>query len=231
MSYKSRGGHGYGNQAKRGSSRSGWKGKAKYDTSLAKQSFERRPKLSQKQDLHRFATIAPDIVAYLRSPAEFDWQGVDDPTSLAKIAEKGSVHMVIKDGKAKKTHNFKVVKKTEATKEPEKIELKTKDNPIKEESSRKLPSEKEIYDRAVEMYQEENFKPKYGDSAPEVNPTKGELAEEGFLQRAKLDLMTKTDTKASRDVMDYVDNVRQELEKIGFTVEPIAGFDVSDLQY
>ena len=36
------------------------------------------------------------------------------------------------------------------------------------------------------MYQAENFKPKYDDSAPEVNPTKGELSEEGYLQKAKL---------------------------------------------
>jgi hypothetical protein len=43
--------------------------------------------------------------------------------------------------------------------------------------------------------------------------------------------MTSEDTQASRQVMDYVDNLKQQLEKIGFTIEPIAGFDSADLQY
>jgi hypothetical protein len=146
--------------------------------------------------------------------------------------------MVVKDGKAKKMHHFKVVKKTKATKEPEKPKETEKpkelinetNNPIIE-SSHKLPTEKEILEKAQSLYMAENFKGKYEDSAPEVLPTKSELAEEGFLQRAKLDLMTKSDTKASREVFGYIDNLRGQLEKIGFTIEPISGFDVSDLQY
>lgn len=234
MSYRGRTKSNYGSQKHGKSSFHGFgRGKRDADTLAAQRNFESRSKQSQSQDLHKFAEIAPNITVYLKAPCEWDWPGVDNPASLAKLAkEKGSVGMVVKDGKAKKTHNFKVVKKSEVKKEPEKQELKAEsNNPIKEESSHKLPTEKEIYDRAVEMYQSENFKPRHEDSAPEVNPTKGELAEEGYLQKAKLDLMTKTDTKASRDVMDYVDGIRQQLEKIGFTVEPIAGFDVSDLQY
>jgi hypothetical protein len=236
LGYNSRGGHGYGNQkhGRSGSRFGSGKKHAKYDSQLARRAFEGRSKRSQKLDLHRFAKVTNDIVAYLHSPTELDWQGVDDPASLAKFAEKkGSAHLVIKDSKANKTHHFKVKKKTEEKKETAKDGLakSEENNPIKEESSHKLPSEKEIYDEAVKMYQEENFKPKYEDSAPEVNPTKGELAEEGFLQKAKLSLMTKTDTKASRETFDYIDSLRQKLEGLGFTIEPIAGFDVSDIQY
>lgn len=238
MGYNSRGGHGYGNQRHSGSSWRG-SGKAKRNTSLAKKSFEGRSKRSQAQDLHKYAEIAPNISAYLKAPGEYDWQGIDTPDKLAGLAkEKGSVEMTIKDGSAKdkpKTHRYKVVKKTEAKKEdaekPKELAKSEDNNTILEKPTHKLPSQKEILEKAQAMYMAENFKPKYNDSAPEVLPTKGELSEEGYLQKAKLDLMTSEDTQASRQTLDYVDNLRGQLEKIGFTIEPIAGFDVSDLQY
>jgi hypothetical protein len=218
------------------------KGKRDADTLAAQRNFESRSKRSQNQDLHRFATIAPNIEIYLKAPGKYDWKGVDDPNILAKIntvtnlAKKTPVHMIVKDGKAKKTHHFKIVKKSEAPKEVAKelakIEELTKNelhNPIID--SHKLPSEAEILSKAQSLYMAENFKGKYEDSAPEVLPTKSELREEGFLQKAKLDLMTSQDGKASREVFDYVDHLRGELEKIGFTVTPLSGFDVSDLQY
>lgn len=230
MSYNGRSGHGYGNQ-KHG--RSSWKGsgKTKRNTSLAKKSFEGRSRRSKAQDLHKYAEIAPNISAYLKAPGEYDWQGIDTPDKLAGLAKKGSVRIVVKDGNTKKTHHFKIAEKTEK-KESEKELAKSEDNnPILEKPTHKLPSQKEILEKAQAMYMAENFKPKYNDSAPEVLPTKGELAEEGYLQKAKLDLMTSEDTQASRQTLDYVDNLRGQLEKIGFTIEPIAGFDVSDLQY
>ena len=95
MGYTPKGGHGYGNQkpGRSGSRFGSGKGHVKYDSQLAKRDFEGRSKLSQKLDLHRFAKVTSDIVAYLHSPAELDWQRVDDPASLAKFAEKkGSAH-------------------------------------------------------------------------------------------------------------------------------------------
>lgn len=237
MSYNGKKGSSYGANRRRGSSCWKGKGKAKYDSSLARRDFEGRSKLSQKLDLHRFAKITNDIVAYLHSPTELDWQGVDDPHSLAKFAEKkGSAHLVVKDSKAKKQHHFKVVKKdfkqSGDSLKPEKQELKAEtNNPIKEPETHKLPSEKEILEHAQQLYMKDNGKMDFQEGLGTNLPERTELKEEGYLQKAKLDLMTKTDTKASRDVMDYVDGLRQELEKIGFTVEPIAGFDVSDLQY
>jgi hypothetical protein len=176
-------------------------------------------------------------VAYLKAPSELDWQGVDTPSKLAELTKKGNVEMVVKDASKKdkpKTHRYKIKPKNDSKKEPEKPkELAAKEeanNPIKE-SSHKLPSVKEILERAQEMYMAENFKPIHDDSAPETLPTKGELSEEGYLQKAKLALMTSQDTRASRKVMDYVEGLRNELSKIGFDVVPIAGFDSSDLKF
>jgi hypothetical protein len=196
MGYNSRSGHGYGNQKRNrsGSHFGSGKGHVKYDSQLARRDFEGRNKLSQKLDLHRFAKVTSDIVAYLHSPSGLDWSGVDDPASLAKFAEKnGSAHIVVKDEKANKTHHFKVKKKTDDKKETEKPKelAKSEDsNPILEKPTHKMPSQDEIFRKAQALYMAENFKPKYNDSEPEVLPTKGELSEEGYLQKAKLDLMT-----------------------------------------
>jgi hypothetical protein len=213
-------------------------GKAKRDSALAKQSFENRSKRSQSQDLHKFADIAPNITVYLKAPCEWDWPGVDTPSKLAELTRKGNVELVVKDSSKKdklKTHRYKI-KKKDANKElKKKQELAKADvvmfNVPLAEKGHKLPTEKEILAEAQRLYQKENFKAIHNESMPEQMPTKGELQEEGLLNAAKLNLMTSQDTQASRSVLDYVDGLRQQLEKIGFTVEPIAGFDVSDIQY
>jgi hypothetical protein len=236
VSYKGRGGHSYGNQRRgRSGSRFGsGKGHAKYDSQLAQRSFEGRSKLSQSLDLHRFAKVTSDIVAYLKAPTELDWAGVDNPESLAKFTEKnGSAHIVVKDSKANKTHHFKVKKNTNDKKESEKVGLaKSEDNnPILEKPTHKLPSEKEILEHAQQLYMKDNGRQDFQEGLGTNLPERTELKEEGYLQKAKLDLMTSEDTQASRATFDYIDNLRGQLEKIGFTIEPIAGFDVSDIQY
>ena len=197
--------------------------------------FKGRSKLSQAQDLHKYADIAPNIVAYLRSPSELDWQGVDTPSKLAELTKKGKVEMTIKDGSKKdkpKTHRFKVVKKTDVKKEPEKQELKAEaNNPIKEESAHKLPSAKEILEKAQQLYMKDNGRMDYQEGVGTNLPERNELAEEGYLQKAKLALMTSEDTVASRQVGDYVENLRTELNKLGFEVIPMEGFSVEDLKY
>lgn len=69
MAYRGKSKGSYGNQRH---GRSSWRGsgKAKHDTQLAMNNFKGRSKLSQAQDLHKYADIAPNIVAYLRSPSE-----------------------------------------------------------------------------------------------------------------------------------------------------------------
>jgi len=194
--------------------------------------FSHKTAREQAADLAKCATKAP-VEVWIKDTAKHDLEGVDTPNNKdkAKISEK--------------TRKFKVVKKeqkkAEVEKELKKAEEKTKaevkelakaeaNNPIIE-SNHKLPSEAEILAEAQRLYQQENFKPIHEETMPETMPTKGELSEEGYLQTAKLNLMTKGDTKNERQVFDYVENIRNELQKIGFDVVPISGFDSVDLQF
>lgn len=147
---------------------------------------------------------------------------------LATLANSNPLDMMVKD--QGKTKRYKVVKKDQSKKEVEN-ELAKAEAIIQKEGGHKLPSEKEILEKAQQMYMADNFQPKYNDSAPETLPTKGELSEEGYLQKAKLALMTSQDTQASRSVMDYVEGLRAELNKIGFEVIPMEGFSVEDIKY
>jgi hypothetical protein len=243
LSYKGRPKGSYGQQRhSKGSWHSGRKS-VQHDTALARKNFESRSELSQKQDLHRFATIAPNIHIYLKSPNQYDWENVDTPNILEKInvvtklAKKTPVHLVVKDDNAKKTTHFKLIKKSEAKKEVEKeiakIEQLAKsedaNNPLKE--VHKLPTQAEILAEAQRLYMKDNGRMDYQEGVGTNLPERNELQEEGYLNRAKLSLMTSQDTQASRQVLDYVGKMREELSKLGFDVVPISGFDVSDLQY
>ena len=230
MAYRGKSKGSYGNQRH---GRSSWRGsgKAKHDSVLARESFESRSKRSQAQDLRMSAPIAKNIHAYLKAPTETDWLGVDSPSKLVEFAKKDS-QIEIRDSKTKKTHRFKIVKKAEAKKEPEKQELKAEaNNPIKEESSHKLPSAKEILEKAQQLYMKDNGRMDFQEGVGTNLPERNELAEEGYLQKAKLALMTSEDTVASRQVGDYVENLRTELNKLGFEVIPMEGFSVEDLKY
>ncbi len=201
------------------------------DTPDAALIFSHKSKRAQAEDLAKAAHREP-LEVWIKDTSESDLKGIDTPGS-DKTKPKTKP----------KTHRFKVTKKSEA----EKTRKETKAKEIKEvrelvksepnvvnmiePTSRKLPSEQEILDRAQQLYMAENFKAVHNESMPETLPTKNELAEEGYLQTAKLDLMTSENTKASRQVFDYVDSLRGELEKIGYTVIPLEGFNVEDLKY
>jgi hypothetical protein len=221
------------------------KGRPNTDTAKALRSFEHSTSKSDSKAYMKFAEVTPGIVVYLQA-----WRGSpdlqkiiqskDDKEKAANLAglaaQKGSAHLLVKDDLAKKTNRFKVLKKSEAKKEVQK-ELKAIEELSKNEETnpildaRKLPTQKEILERAQQMYMHDNGRQDFQEGVGTNLPERNELQEEGYLQRAKLDLMTSEDGRASRSVMDYVDNLRQELEKIGFTVEPVAGFDVTNLQY
>ena len=116
MSYDTKGGHGYGNQSRRGSFHSG-KGKKGFrqkrsEVKLARQNFEKRSERAQEQDLMKIADIAPSIEAYLKAPNRFDFPNVDMPdpklifshkthreqaADLSKLATKAPVEVWIKD--------------------------------------------------------------------------------------------------------------------------------------
>ena len=87
---------------------------------------------------------------------------------------------------------------------------------------RKLPSKAEILKRATELYLKGNGR--FQDLLGSNPPTEGKLREEGFLNKAKLDLMRTPSGNAERQVNDYIGNLKNELEAIGFTILPLNGY-------
>ncbi|MDT8781950.1 MAG: hypothetical protein IAX22_04810 [Candidatus Bathyarchaeota archaeon] len=239
MSYKARGGSGYNTQRKRSLSFKK-KGKNKADQ-LAQKNFASRNLRSRSIDLIRLAPIAPNIEAYLKAPNRYDWPGVDciegslpeQAQEISKLSKNQQDVKIVVKNKADDTakpKQFKVVEKDKVQKETEK-ELKIIETEAKV-SKRRLPTTEEIYQEAVRLWRKENTKPIHEGFLENVaDPTRQELQEEGFLNQAKLNLMTSDDTEATRQTLDYVDNIRVELEKIGFTVIPIEGFSSEDLVF
>lgn len=205
----------------------------------AQRNFDRRSLRSQRIDLIRLAPLAPNIEAYLKAPNRYDWPGVDciegsfpeQAQGIAKLSsEEKDVELVV-NSKVAQTKKFKVVEKDKAKEETIK-ELKRIDEQADKTVKTNLPSSEEIYQEAVRLWHKENTKPVHEGFLENVaSPTRQELKEEGYLNQAKLNLMTSDDTVASRQTLDYVDNIRVELEKIGFTVIPIEGFSSEDLTF
>lgn len=203
----------------------------------AQENFDNRSLRSQHLDMIRLAPFAPNIEVYLKSPNRFDWPGIDHAKNLTEQAKEisdikatnGDVSLVVKNPEA--TKQFKVVEKDKAKDETEK-ELKRAEEQADKTTKNNLPTTEEIYAEAVRLWRKENTKPVHEGFLENVaDPTREELKEEGYLNQAKLNLMTSDDTVASRQTLDYVDNVRVELEKIGFTVIPIEGFSSEDLSF
>lgn len=236
LSYSARGGSGYNNNYRKRSLSFKKKGKFNVDHK-AQENFDNRSLRSQHLDMIRLAPFAPNIEVYLKSPNRFDWPGIDHAKNLTEQAKEisdikatnGDVSLVVKNPEA--TKQFKVVEKDKAKDETEK-ELKRAEEQADKTTKNNLPTTEEIYAEAVRLWRKENTKPVHEGFLENVaDPTREELKEEGYLNQAKLNLMTSDDTVASRQTLDYVDNVRVELEKIGFTVIPIEGFSSEDLSF
>lgn len=190
--------------------------------------FSHKTAKEQAMDLARVAEKAQSVEVWLKNTAQSDLEGVDTPKSKAEISAKTRKFKVVRKEKAKEETEKELKKAEEKVAELAKSELSQEPT----ENKRKLPTVDEIYAEAVQMWQKENHLPKHGDMMENIaNPTRAELKEEGYLNAAKLRLMTSEDTEASRKTFDYVDNVRQELERIGFTVVPMEGFSSEDLQF
>jgi AAA15 family ATPase/GTPase len=201
-------------------------------------------------DLAKQAQIAPNLEVWLRSPASSDFPGVDVKLStnpverkkqaedLAKIATEKKLEVEVREPKNEKPiRRFRILKKEEAEKlkeQKQKSKAETIEKPQKELKQKeddnsplieghKMPSKAEILEKAQQLYMADNgrFQDLVGTNLPEES----ELREEGYLKRAQIELMTSTDTKATRQVMDYVGTLKNDLEQIGFTIVPIEGFN------
>lgn len=239
LGYNARGGSTYNVKTKKGFLKR--KGKRNADF-LAKQSFNSRSPQVKRLDLIRLAPLAPGIDIYLKSPNLYDWPGVDglagsypeQAQGIAKLSkEQTDVELIVNSQceDTTQTKKFRVVEKDKAQEETEK-ELKRVEEQTDKTTKSNLPSSEEIYKEAIRLWHKENTKPIHEGFLENVaDPTRQELQEEGYLNQAKLNLMTSDDTVASRQTFDYVDKIRGELEKIGFTVIPIEGFSVDQLSF
>lgn len=236
LSYGTRGGHGYGGPSKKSSGFGVGKGKTRNPFKLAKENFQRRSKRAQQQDLRRIAAIAPNIEVYLEHPDKYDFPGVDVPNDQQNVIDSlcqatcksGTCDVQVKDKATKTSKRVRIVKAEnnafELKKAVDEAEAETK------KAGRRLPSKEEIYQKAVELWRQQN---NYLDNV--ANPSPEELKEEELLNRAKIALMTSADTDASREVDDFLLNTRQQLNAIGFDIVPLANspFDsaVDDSKY
>jgi len=227
LSYPSnnRGGGYGGNSRRSGSSYRGGKGRFN-PLSKAKEMFSKRSERSQRQDLQRIATLAPNIEVYLEHPERYDLPGVDMPESQQYMfdslcqatckSESKTCDLTIKDASAKTEKRIRLVKAENKKAELAKVEAEEEAKAKK--LGRRLPTQEEIYNKAVELWRQDNG---YLDNV--ANPDLTELREEGLLNRAKVELMTSTSGEGEKALGGYIDKVRNELLTLGFDVVPISG--------
>ena len=184
------------------------------------------------QDISKQAPIAPNLEVWLRSPATLDFPGVDVKLSanpverrkqaedLVQIATKKALEIEMRKPNDKKPlRRFRVVKKEEAEKlelnkkppqETEMVEQKLSSEP----KGRKLPTKEEILQRAKEMFMEQQARL----GLPAITPEETELKEAGLFDQARADLMRGEDTKTDPQILQYIDNLKAELEPMGFSI-------------
>jgi hypothetical protein len=183
------------------------------DTADARLIFSRKSVREKAADLSKMASRVP-LEVWVRDTSQHDLQNIDTPNAKTKGIQ------------TKILRKFRIVKKDKKTEKP-KDEVTTK--PKEEEHSplvegQHMPSEAEILAKAKELWLHDNAR--FEDLGGTQIPERNELREEGYLKKAQLALMTSEDTQNERKVLDYVGGLKDELEKIGFTVIPIAGFEI-----
>jgi hypothetical protein len=206
---------------------------SKGDIVVAKTVFESRSKRSREQDLVRLAKISPNISVYVKSPNRFDIPGVDTVqpallfsrrskrsrvADLAKLARRaplqlwiGNINRYDLEGvdtppKDKHVRRFKILSRKDAKKE----------KPI-ETRVRTLPTKEEILERAKEKFMDEQSRR----GLPAITPEESELKESGLFEVARSELMRSDKTKADSQILQYIGELRNELEQFGFTVVPL----------
>jgi hypothetical protein len=219
------------------------------DTKIARRNFEKRSKRSQVQDLIRMAPLSPNLEVYLKAPNKYDFPNVDtlDPklifshkthrqqaADLAKLASKAPVEVWVRNTAEHdienvdtpmhrkkqavlpaKTHKFRVKRK-----EAEKEELEKAEKPKKEKKpvGRKLPTKEEIFEKAKEIAMIDQVK----QGIEPITPEESELKESGLFEEARAALMRGEDTIVDAQVLQYVDQLKAELEPMGFSIVPLS---------
>jgi hypothetical protein len=176
------------------------------DTPDAKLIFKHKSRREQAADLAKLAKLAP-IEVWIEKTNRYDIENVDTPPRGKAVPPTEQ-----KSAEPKTVKRFQVIKKKVA----EKLKLK----PAREDAekpTRKMPSKAEIQQRAKELYMEEQAK----SGLPSITPETSELRENGLLLKAQHELMRGEDSKVESQVLEYVDQLKQELEPMGFSIVPI----------
>lgn len=183
-----------------------WRGVDTVDPSLV---FEHKSVKAKVADLSKLAKRTKDVEVWFKHTAEYDMQGIDTPPNNKKRARV-----------PEKTTRFKVVTKKEAKQEAEKVLKVAGQEQTKTEKAkgRKLPSREEILQRAKEMFMDYQARLQLPTTTPELE----ELQELGLIQRAQSELMRSESTIADEHILKYVDELRVELEPMGFAIVPLS---------
>jgi hypothetical protein len=215
------------------------KGKGNPGIKVAQEAFESRSQRARTMDLLKMADIAPSVSAWLKCPNRLDLPGLDTPDAelvfshrskrsqaqdLARAAKrKVSVEVWIGDpskvdlkgidtpsSKKPKPRRFKVVEKGKA----DAVELKRSESKKAEEKKHTLPTKTQILEKAQAIHKEELVK----GGLPVVSAEESELKETGDFERARNELMRGEQSKADSQVLQYIDDLRKELEPLGFSI-------------
>jgi hypothetical protein len=170
--------------------------------------FSHKTKRAQAADLARAAKRKVPLEVWIKDTAHADLKGVD--TKNAKHVRKFKVVPKKTAEKAKKS-------KLEKQKE---LDHEFLDGKIsKEEYERKrtggrMPKKEEIIEKAQEIHKEQLAK----EGLPALSATEQELKESGTFEEARADLMRGETTKADSAMLQYIDDLRRELEPFGFDI-------------
>jgi hypothetical protein len=182
------------------------------DTPDPKLIFNHKTAREQAADLAMIAPLKP-IEIWIRDTAHADIEGVDTPHAEAK---KGKEKVSADTSTRTKTRRFKVVKKEEKER-AEKLREKAKSKPERTRKKHKLPEKAEILQRAKEMFMENQAL----SGLPAITPEENELKESGLFEEARSDLMRGEESKVDSQVLQYIDQLKTELEPMGFSIVPL----------
>ena len=204
------------------------------DMADARLIFSRKSIREKASDLARLAKIKP-LELWVKNTGEADIKNIDTPNAKTKGMQTKILRkfrIVRKQPEKEKPKETEKPKEAEKPKTPEKVEQKQTEksilpkeldvnNPLSDGS--KMPSHKEIVELAQQLYMKDHAR--FGET---TLPTEADLKSEeaDYLRKAQVALMTSESGKAEKKVMAYVDDLRNQLNALGFDVVPIAGFEL-----
>ena len=185
------------------------------DTPDPKLIFSHKTVREKAADLAKLASKTP-LEVWIKDTSQHDIEGVDTPQSKNKEPIQTKI-----------LRKFRIVKKTpekpKESEKPKETSLKPKEldvnNPLSDKTH--MPSHAEIVNKAQELYMKD-----HRDETTLPNEADLKSEEADYLRNAQIELMTSESGHAEKVVMGYVENLRNELNKIGFDVVPLSGFEI-----